>query len=392
MQKITLFFLMLCVASFGMSYEKFKKYALKQTKGLQAQKLTIAQNKEQNFINLRTSNPTLKLGIGQFSPTNKSFGYGYNFSISQNVKTDKYLLTLKDNAKAKQNLSKIYFMKQKAFYIKVLEDTYTQYVYESKLYMLLEESFKLVSKMSHISKERFKNGSLSKVSYLEIKMRKILLQQKMQETKQKYKELYFKLLAQGGFSKKVNLDKSFIYSTALLKSFKIDKININKKILNAQKKVFSSQYNIDDVSFNQYRLSTSLEQEPEETIVSFGISLPLPLFHNREEEKRLSRLKIAQISLQQEQLELNVISQKKILTSAINSLILQYKTVQQLKKEQHSLVNLLTQGYKLSQSALSKKIEAKNSLIETKKLLLKIIKNINYKKIALGLLEGNYNE
>jgi outer membrane protein TolC len=78
--------------------------------------------------------------------------------------------------------------------------------------------------------------------------------------------------------------------------------------------------------------------------------------------------------------------------ASIRELYQQYVALRALKKEQHILSNLLTEGYKIAQGSLFELMLAKNKLIQTRKSLIQTQREINYQKIELRLLQGAYND
>jgi len=387
-------FLGFSLAAFGMSYAKFKRHTLKHAKVLQSQALNVEKTKHENNIALRTPNPTLGLEVGRYDPDFSGDAYGYSISASQTIRTDGYLDALTSKAKAKTLLSRAYTAQSKAQYIRKIEALYTEYVYESKMLLLLKEESKLSAKMTSVAKERYLNGSETKVSYLQARTQTLTLKTQMHTTKQQMNSLSYTLLAMGGFSKKVSLSKKFIYSvSAKIKGIKSNsKYNSKQKILLAKEKLYASELHMNQNRFNSYDITTGIEKEPEQSILRVGISVSLPLRHNKEEEKALARLKMQQLKLDRGQLSLDIKSQKQMLRSAIRELSQQYHALRVLKKEQQSLSNLLTEGYNIAQGSLFELMLTKNRLIQTKKSLLQTHKKINHQKIALCLLQGNYND
>ena len=391
MKKIGMIFLILTLSSFGMSYAKFKKYTLKHAKVLQSQALNVNKTKAQNGLTLRTPNPTLGIEVGRYKPEFSNGQYGYSVSASQKVRTNGYYNALKSQAEANVLLSKAYTYEGKAAYMKKVEETYTEYVYQTKLRQLLQEEYKLSSKMTKVAKERYVNGSETKVTYLQAKTQTLGLKTQMHTTKQQINALYYTLLAMGGFSKKVSLRKAFIYPINA-KSKKSYRQNSQEKILLAKEKLYASQAQMNEHTFSAYNITAGLEKEPDQFILRLGISIPLPLHHNKEEEKALNRLKMQQLKLDRGALSLTIKSQKKMFQSTIKELVAQYHALQTLKAEQQALVNLLQEGYNIAQGSLFELMSAKNRLIQTKKSLLQTQKMINTQKIELRLVQGAYND
>ena len=391
MYKIIMVFLGLSFFAFGMSYKQFKKHTLKHAKILQSQTLNVAQVNIENTIALRTPNPSMDVEIGRYDEEFRDIQYGYSVFASQRVRTDSYLDALKGQSHAKVLLAKAYALDGKAKYIKKMEETYTQYVYQAKLLSLLKEEYVLSSKMSKVAKERYHNGAETRVSYLQAKTQTLALKTELHTTTQEMNSLYYTLLAIGGFSKKVILNKKFIYTISSTTS-RSNKSNTQQRILLAKEKLYASQLQMGQNSFDAYDIIAGVEKEPEQSVLRVGISIPLPLRHNKEEERALSHLKMQQLKLDRGALSLSLKSQKRMIKSNLHELTLQHKALKVLKKEQQSLANLLTEGYEIAQGSLFELMNAKNGLIQTKKSLLNTQKMINIQKIAYHNLQGHYND
>jgi outer membrane protein TolC len=391
MRKIIMIFLGLSLTAFGMSYKEFKKYTQKNAKALQSQALSLQTMQEKNKILLRSNNPTLGFEASRFNPDTANSSFQYSASITQNIRTFNYYGGLEDKANANTLLQQAYVQDGKAGYIRSLENFYTEYVYQSKLLFLLQEEYKLSTKVTKIVEERYKNGSENKVAYLQAKTDTIALKTQMFTTKQQMNSLYYQLLAIAGLSKKVRLDKHFIYpiSTSVKHT---NKQNTKQQILQAKAKLLESQIRMNESSINSYDLYTSIEDEPDQSIIRLGVSIPLPIFNNKSEEKMLAKLQQQQLTLDHEQLNLNIHSQKEMIKASLKELNSQYYALKTLKKEQQILNNLLQEGYKIAQGSIFIMMSAKNKLIQTQKALLQTQKAINTQKIDLRFIQGQYND
>jgi len=117
MKKIILLFLTLSLTLFGMSYEKFKRHSLKNSKILKSQTLLQQTTQQENNILLRTSNPTLKLEASRY----RDNSLGYAVKASQTIRTGSYMDGLQNKAYASSLLSKAFVTQGRAGYIKTLE-------------------------------------------------------------------------------------------------------------------------------------------------------------------------------------------------------------------------------------------------------------------------------
>jgi outer membrane protein TolC len=391
MKKIIMISLGLSLTAFGMSYKEFKHYTQKNAKALQSQALSLQTTQEKNKILLRSQNPTLGLEASRFNPDTVDSSFQYSASVTQNVRTLNYYGGLEDKANANTLLQQAYVQDGKAGYIRTLENFYTQYVYQSKLLTLLQEEYKLSKKVTKIVEERYTSGSENRVAYLQAKTNTMSLKTQMFTTKQQMNTLYYQLLAIAGLSKKVPLEKEFIYPISASVKY-TNKQNTKQQILKAKAKLLESQMRMNESSINSYNVYTSIEDEPDQSIVRVGVSIPLPIFNDKSEEKMLAKLQREQLMLDKEQLTLNLHSQKEMIKASIKELNNQYYALKTLKKEQQILNNLLQEGYQIAQGSIFVMMNAKNKLIQTQKSLLQTQKAINTQKIELRFIQGQYND
>jgi len=320
---------------------------------------------------------------------NSSFQYAA--SVTQNIRTFNYYGGLEDQANANTLLQQAYVKDGKAGYIRTLEVLYTEYVYQSKLLLLLKEEYKLSTKVTSIVEERYESGSENKISYLQAKTNTISLKSQMFTTKQQMNSLYYQLLAIAGLTKKVSLVKSFIYPvSSMVKSS--SKSNSKQQILAAKAKILDSQIRMNESSINSYSVYSSIENEPDQSIIRLGVSIPLPIFNDKSEEKMLAKLQKQQLLLDNEQLSIDLYTQKQMIKVSLKELNNQYYSLKTLKKEQQLLNDLLQEGYRIAQGSIFVMMNTKNKLIQTRKTLLQTQKMINNQKIELRFIQGDYND
>ena len=391
MTKIVIISLGLTLVSFGMSYEKFKQYTLTHAKRLQKQSLLLQETQEKNTILLRSKNPTLNLETSRFNPEQTDASFGYSVIASQSIRTGNFYGSLEDKANANTLLQKAYATQGKAGYVKTLEKLYTEYVYQSKLLTLLQEEYTLSNKVTKIVEERYKNGSENKVAYLQAKTNTLTLKTQIYRTKQEMNRRYYQLLSMAGLKKRVRLDKTFIYPVSLQTDIGT-KVNPKKQILSAKTKILESQIRMNESSIEEIELYGGIEDEPDQSILRVGVTMRLPIFNNKSEEKRVAQLQKQQLLLEKEQLDIEIHAQTMMLKSSIRELSNQYTTLKTLKTEQHALNTLLQEGYKIAQSSIFVMMSAQNKLIQTQKALLQTQKMINNQKIELRFIQGEYND
>ncbi len=391
MHKTILLFFTLSLTVFGMSYEQFKKQTLKNSKILKSQTLALQTTQQENNILLRASNPVLNLELSNYNENAGGNDVEYAAGISQTIRTGSYMDSLQEKANATSLLSKAFVTQGRAGYIRTLENLYTEYVYQSKMLSLLKQEYTLSDKVTAMVKECYKSGSENRVAYLQAKTETLTLKTQMYTTKQQLAKLYYQLLAVAGLNRKVSLEKQFIYSVSSATKSS-SKPSPRQQVLKAKEKLYQSDYSINRSSFRNFDLYAGVEQEPDQGIVRVGVNIPLSINNDRSEERMLAKLKMHQTRLENEQLGINVRSQKQMYKAAIRELSNQYHALKTLQNEQQELTTLLQEGYKIAKGSLFQLMTAKNKLIQTRKALLQTQKMINDQKIALRFLQGDYND
>jgi len=389
--KTLVLFITFTLTLFGMSYEQFKKQTLKNSKILKSQTLSLQGTQYENAMLLRTSNPVLNLEAARFNEDIGNNGFGYTVAASQTIRTGSYMNGLQEKANASSLLSQAFMTQGRAGYIKTLEALYTQYVYQNKMLALLQQEYRLSNSVTKMVKERFESGSENKVAYLQARTESLTLKTHMYTTKQQQSTLYYQLLAIAGFSKKVSLEKRFIYSISS-RTKNSSKLSPQQEIIRAKEKLYQSDYSMNQSSFQNYDLYAGMEKEPYQSILRVGLNVPLSLHNDRSEERMLAKLKMQQTALESEQLSITTRSQKQMYKAGIRELSAQYHALKTLQKEQQELTSLLQEGYTLAKGSLFQLMTAKNKLIQTRKALLQTQKMINDQKIALRFLQGDYND
>ncbi|AKF25306.1 hypothetical protein YH65_07810 [Sulfurovum lithotrophicum] len=391
MKRMGYLFCIFSLSLYGMSYETFKAKTLKNSKILKSQTLTLQTAQQKNNILLRASNPVMNLELSNYNENAGGSNIEYAAGLSQTIRTGSYMDGLQEKANANSLLSKAFVTQGRAGYIKTLENLYTQYVYQSKMLSLLDQEYTLSNRVTAMVKERYKSGSENRVAYLQARTETLTLKTMKYTTKQELVKLYYQLLAIAGLSQKVSLEKRFIYSVSS-KTKSSAKLSPQQQVLKAKEKLYRSDYSINQSSFRNFDLYTSVEQEPDQGIVRVGVSIPLSVNNDRSEERMLAKLKMQQTQLDNEQLSISIRSQKQMLKAALRELSAQYHALRSLQKEQQELTTLLQEGYKIAKGSLFQLMTAKNKLIQTRKALLQTQKMINDQKIELRFLQGDYND
>jgi len=391
MQKLILILAACTLSSWGMSYTQFRDYTLKHSPLLKSRALNVKKADITNAIDLRAENPVLTLEGSRFDPDDARKSYEYAVALTQSIRTPWYMEGIRQKSRANTLLAQAFKTQGHAGYLKTLENLYTEYVFQSRLLLLLKSEYRLSKRIAQMVKERYESGSENKVAYLQARTQTLSLKTQLYTTKQQRDTLYYQLLAVAGIEKNVSLQQRFIYPVSPVTKTSA-KRSAQQQILDAKERLYRSELLMNKSGFRNFDLYSSLEKEPDQSVIRVGVNIPLSINNDRTEERMLAKLRMQQIALESRQLAVSLKMRKEMLKSAIGELSQQYRALKSLQKEQKELVALLEEGYRIAKGSLFQLMSEKQKRIETQKALLQTQKMINIKKIELRFLQGDYND
>ena len=378
--------------AFAMSYEAFKKKTLKHTNILKAQMLNVKLRGVENARSLRPINPSLQIELAHFRPNSSDHGYGYNIVFTQPVRTSRFMQGVRALNEAKIALVNALTNKKRIEFLKELELYYTEYVYLNRLEALLRQESKLAKRTASIVLTRYKEGAETKLSYLRAKTAIQQLASQHLTIQKQIKERYYTLLTLSGLKAPLRIPKmKFIYPVKLPKLIKHGKAP-KTALYAAKQKEAASKLIQAETLVEKVNIYGGVEKEPDQSILRLGLSLPLPLLHQKKEERQLAKLRLQQLGIEQRQYENEIANTRQSLKASLSSLIHAYRENRQLVREQRSIVRLLQEGYKLSGEKLFELVSEQKRLIDNQKSLLNLEKEINQLHITLRYIQGYYNE
>ena len=392
MKPLMVAFVALSSLLWGMSYQSFKRYALKHAAILQSQALELDATRVNNAIALRQANPQLTVEGARFHPNGGSVDTLMSVQVSQAFRTPWYQTSLERQSDAAYLVSQALRTQGKAGYLRELETLYTRYVYQSRLSDLLRQEYRLSQKMMRIVQDRYQKGSENKVALLRARTQTMSLKSQWLDAKRQTTQLHYQLLAVAGLNKKVALETRFIYPVHVPKTAKQSTQNPQTLLLQARKRLFQAKAELNRHTWRNWELYGAWENEPDQSILRVGVNVPLPVFNTRSEERQLARLRMRQTELEQRQYDTTVQTKRTMLKETLQTLIAQYRDVKALWRTQRELVSLLEETYRVAKGSLFELMKEKQTLIQTRKRLLQLQRAINMQTIALRYLQGAYND
>ena len=378
-----LFFVSLCSATLmAESFEHFMAQAIEKSPYLNASGLMVDQAKLEGKKAIRYENPTLQVEGSKFQSAN-----GYRVGINQQVRLwgigeDKEQISRSMVASAKANVAV-----ERSRFIKELSLLYVDYAQAQKLLNLANEELKIAQSINNVSKERYAKGSLSKALMLQADVAYYDALSNRAESQKEAVKSYDALREYAGFSEEITIDadNNFI-------RLRSEKLNPDLALLTSENDLKASQAKLETRIIESIGVFTEYEKEPDQNIYRAGVSIPLPIFNTKREEKSIQELQIRQNALffkaQNDRLGLRKKSLLKEITS-LETLLQQRK--ENLKNAQE-LLGMYQDAYAIANVNLLELYEIKNRRIATQEEIISLQSQINRSTIEYNYLQGAYNE
>ena len=385
MIKITILGLFLVANLHAISYEELLEDAIKNNLQLQINNSQEEQLALHGKIATRYENPNLELGLSNFSERRifRDNEFGASVEMSQvlllpSVKVDRRKLTQKKINVAIQN-NRL----EKSEFIYAFNMKYLNYKEEYAKEALLNEELEILQNIVNIKEQRFSKGSIPKSEFLEAKIDKTVVKSHLNELLVSINKKKNALFLFANMTKTSDLET---YHT-FVKSYEVTsnpllELTQKKKEL-AESELALASHNIEEVEF-----FTEMENEPDEDVLKIGISIPLPIFNKKSEEKQLAKIAIKneelRLTSQQQALELQVAQ----LENEINKEEDLRVSYEELVLEKRALLSVYAKGYALAKVNLLEINEMKKDILKTKGKILESKFEIEKNIIKLNYLKG----
>ena len=387
--KTTILGLFLVANLHAISYEELLEHAIQNNTSFQINESKEEQIALQGQIDTRHENPNLELGFSNFSKRQffRQNEFGASIELSQSlllpsVKADMKILTQKKIALSSQQ-SRL----EKSEFVYNFNMKYLDFKQEHSKEDLLQNKLEILESIVEIKQQRFSKGSIPKSEFLESKIDKALVNSSLSELKVSIAKKKNALFLFSNMQEHSDLERYHTFVRA-------NSTGTHPLLLLTQKKkeVAQSKLNLASHTIEHIELFTEIENEPDEDIFKIGISVPLPLFNKKNEEKQLAKIAMRneelRLSSQERALELQVaqleneMNKQEVLTHGYEALLL----------EKRALLSVYEEGYRLAKVNLLKINKTKIEMLETKKKMLETKFVTERNIIKINYLKGAYNE
>ena len=380
---------LISVSLCAQSFNEFLNNAIKNSPYLKSSILSISQAHEEGLTLQRYENPSLEVEYSRFKQNNSNNDNGYRVNYTQplrlwGISSDKEIFA---NAIEKSAISN--YTLNKAQFIRDISLLYTKYAEQKKYLSLRSEELEIAKHIYNISKTRSQAGTISKGVMLQAKVDYEMIEIKKQSLSLDIQEAYFKLLKFAGIQKEIELDFRHVFKLNLNSNLSKNPNILYFQSIQDEAKA-SSRVNSNKIEWID--LNLEYENEPDQSIIRVGASIPLALFNTKSEEIRIAKLEAdkANFLIKNEDAKVNI---EKIRLQKQEDLLLVLKSQnEQTLKTQTTLLNMFEDSYKIANINLLELQNIKNGVIKTKESLIIIDTKLNQNAILTNYTTGAYNE
>jgi len=298
------------------------------------------------------------------------------------VKADKKAL-----AQTRVELNRQNFQLEKSVFIYEFDLKYLDYKEAKEKELLQQEALDISEEILNIVTKRFNAGSIAKSELLQAKIEKMKAQKGLRvlELEKLKKRNSLLLFANLDETFQVDANHEFVQknSTAMHPLLKLTE----KKEALARAKLDVASHNIENIE-----LFSEIEAEPDQDVFRVGVSIALPIFNKKSQEKQL-----AKIEMNNQKMALNF--QKKALSLEIEQIQNEIAMQEQLQQnqqvliqEQNQLLSMYQQGYAIAKVNLLRLNTLKKELLSSKTQRLEARFSIEQNNIKINYLQGAYND
>lgn len=378
-----LFFMSLCSAALmAESFEDFMAQAIEKSPYLNASVLLMDQSRLEGKKVVRYENPTLQVEGAKFQSAN-----GYRVGINQPIRLwgvgeDKEQISRSMVANAKANVAL-----EKSRFIKELSLLYVDYAQNQKLLNLAQEELMIAQSINTVSKERYSNGTLSKALMLQADVAYADAASNLLEHQKEAMKSYDALREYAGIMEEISIDSQHLFTR-----MQDEKSSPELTLLSAENNLKASQAKLETRVIESIGVFGEYEKEPDQNIYRAGISIPLPLFNTKNEEKVLQAIQTRQNTLFLKAHSDRLGLHKKRLLREIASLESLLQQRQENLKNAQELLAMYRDAYAIANVNLLELYEIKNRRIAIQEEIISLQSQINRSTIEYNYLQGAYNE
>ncbi len=374
---------------YAQEYNELLKLAIKNNAQLQIAKSQGEQTKLQGQISTRLENPNIEFELSDFSNRGvlRENQIGARVGVSQSlllpwVKEDKQRLTQTKIEEQEQS-----YRLSKANFIYRFNSLYLLYKEAVKKRDLQQEALEISQKIVSIARGRFEGGTVAKSELFQAQIEEQEILGELKALELEVLKRKNELLRFANLDNSIEVDAEYkFFETSSSSTYPLLELREKKREIAKARLAISSN------SIENIELFSEIEAEPDQDVFRIGVSIPMPIFNKKLEERQLAKIEInnQKLALESEQRALNLeLEQLHREIEREESLKSQYEA---LEDEQNRLLELYQRGYSIAKINILKLSNLKKALLLTKEKLLETTISIEQNIIKINYLQGAYSE
>jgi len=373
----------------ALTYEELLEQALKNNTQLQIVKSQAQKVELQGQITTRRENPNLEFEVADFSvkkPLHQK-RIGTRGGVTQSlllpwVKSDKEQLT-----HAKVELEEENYRLEKSLFVYEFNLKYLAYKEAKEREVLAQEALLISQRVLDIANERFEHGSIARHEVIQSQIEKSKALSTLKRLRLNRLEAKNRLLLFSNITEEISLEGRHLF---------VEKKSVsNHPLLNITEKkeaIARASMRVASHNIERVELFSEIEAEPDQDIFRVGVSIPLPIFNKKSQEKQLAKLE-----LQNQSLTLD--AQKRAIDVELPQLKNEIRIQKELRlhdedllNEQQGLLEMYQEGYAIAKINLLKLNTVKKELLKTQERIVESSSLIEKNRIKINYLQGAYHE
>lgn len=373
---------LLCSIGYAENFETFLVRAVENSAYIQSSHLSIEQSRLEGKIIKRYENPKVELEASSFESEN-----GYRVAIAQPIRLWEVSVDREHFATSKETNAKANVSAMHAQFVKEMSLLYVEYSQKQKLLDLANEELNIAQKINEISNQRFLSGSLSKALMLQADVDYATAQSNVLEHEREHSLSHYDLLAFAGVTEELQIEPN--YQFRLIND---EKENPDIALLESENAMLISESKLNTYAIESIEVFGEYEKEGNQNIYRAGVSIALPFFNDKSEEKSILSLQERRSALALKAYKNRLQTKTATLKKELDTLNILLQKRQSNLKNEEELMKMYNDAYAIATINILELYEIKNRVLSTKREVINLQAQIDRATIEYNYTQGNYNE
>ncbi len=359
--------------------------------------LQVAQRQEsviilEGEIETRRKNPNLELEVSDFLELDRDrFGavndFGLRTGVNQELLLPKVKKDIEHLTQAKIGVAKENYTLLKSEFIYQFTLKYLAYRNALKKESFLEEALRISNEILESVKIRYEHGAVPKSEFLQSRLDTRQLLNRIHELRLETSIKKDDFLLFANIGQDIDIDKGYV--VRLKKSSWREPF---KRLKEQEERLSTATLKRLSHSIETVELFSEIEKDPQEDIFRMGISVALPLYDTKSQERALAKIARSTQVDKQENREYQIEIKLKQLYQRQQQIEETQEQYRRRLEEQEQLFRMYKQGYDIAKVNLFKLRESQKRMVEIHESLSLLEMRYEKNIVTINYLKGAYHE